>query len=74
MLLSDLQTKDIINVKDGNNLGRIIDAKIDNTGKIIYFVSEPKKLMRRVTRGGDISFNFEKIKKIGEDVILVDLS
>ncbi len=74
MLLSDLQTKDIINVKDGNNLGRIIDAKIDNTGKIIYFVSEPKKLMRRVTRGGDVSFNFEKIKKIGEDVILVDLS
>ena len=29
MLLSDLQTKDIINIKNGNNLGRIIDAKID---------------------------------------------
>ncbi len=74
MLLSDLQTKDIINIKDGNNLGRIIDAKIDNSGKIIYFVSEPKKLMRKVTRGGEASFDFEKIKKIGEDVILVDLT
>ncbi len=74
MLLSDLQTKDIINVKDGNNLGRIVDAKIDNTGKILYFVSEQRKLVRKVTRGGDISFNFEKIKKIGEDVILVDLT
>lgn len=73
MLLSDLQTKDIINVTDGNNLGRIVDAKIDNTGKIIYFVAEPKKIIRKVTRAGDITFSFEKIKKIGEDVILVDL-
>ena len=73
MLLSDLQTKDIINVKDGNNLGRIVDAKIDASGKILYFVSEQKKLMRKVTRGGEVTFNFEKIKKIGEDVILVDL-
>ena len=73
MLLSDLQSKDIINIKDGNNLGRIVDAKIDNTGKIIYFVSEEKKLMRKVTRSGDTSFDFNKIKKIGEDVILVEL-
>ena len=51
MLLSDLQAKDIINIKDGNNLGRIIDAKIDNSGKIIYFVSEEKRLMKKVTRG-----------------------
>lgn len=74
MLLSDLQTKDIINVSDGNNLGRIIDAKIDSTGKILYFVAEPKKIIRKVTRGGEVTFNFDKIKKIGEDVILVDLN
>ncbi len=73
MLLSDLQAKDIINIKDGNNLGRIIDAKIDNTGKIIYFVSEERKLMRKVTHSGASTFDFEKIKKIGEDVILVEL-
>ena len=45
MLLSDLQTKDIINIKDGNNLGRIIDAKIDGSGKILYFVAEPNELL-----------------------------
>lgn len=73
MLLSDLQTKDIINIKDGNNLGRIIDAKIDEFGKITYFVVEEKKLIRKVTRNSETSFSFEKIKKIGEDVILVDL-
>jgi len=73
MLLSDLQTKDIINVKNGNNLGRIIDARIDNNGKVTYFIVEEKKLMRRVTRGGEFSFSYESIKKIGEDVILVEL-
>ena len=73
MLLSDLQTKDIINMRNGNNLGRIIDAKIDESGKITYFVVEERKLMRKVTRGGGASFDFERIKKIGEDVILVDL-
>jgi YlmC/YmxH family sporulation protein len=73
MLLSDLQSKDIINMKDGNNIGRIIDAKIDNTGKVTYFVAEERKLIRKVTRGSEITFTFEKIKKIGEDVILVEL-
>lgn len=73
MLLSDMQSKDIINTKDGNNLGRIIDAKIDNTGKITYFVVEERKLLRKVTRNGEITFTFDKIKKIGEDVILVEV-
>ena len=73
MLLSDLQSKDIINIKNGNNLGRIIDARIDNNGKVTYFVVEEKRLMRKVTRGGEFSFSFESIKKIGEDVILVEV-
>ena len=73
MLLSDLQSKDIINIKNGNNLGRIIDAKIDNEGKIVYFVSEEKKFIRKVTRGAEVTFEYNKIKKFGEDVILVDL-
>jgi len=73
MLLSELQSKDIIDIKNGNNLGRIIDARIDNEGKVTYFVAEERKLMRKVTRGGEISFEFNKIKKIGEDVILVEL-
>ncbi len=73
MLLSDMQNKDIINTKDGNNLGRIIDAKIDFDGKVIYFVVEEKRLIRKVSRGGDLTISFDKIKKIGEDVILVEV-
>ena len=73
MLLSELQSKDIISLKNGNNWGRIIDARIDNTGKIQYFVVEEKKFIRKVTRGNELTFDYEKIKKIGEDVILVDV-
>lgn len=73
MLLSDLQSKDIINMNNGNNLGRIIDAKIDSVGKISYLVVEEKKFIRKMTRGVEITFDFDKIRKIGDDVILVDL-
>lgn len=73
MLLSELQTKDIINVNNGYNLGRIIDAKIDEKGNILYFISEEKKILKKVVRSGETTFDFNKIQKIGEDVILVDL-
>ncbi len=73
MLLSDLQSKDIINIKNGNNLGRIIDAKVDNMGHIIYFVVEERKLLRKVSRGVEITFEYDKIKKFGDDVILVEI-
>lgn len=73
MLLSDLQSKDIINIKNGNNMGRIIDASIDNSGKVLEFYVEERKFIRKMTRGDLLKFNYDKIKKIGEDVILVDL-
>ena len=34
MMLSDLQTKDIINVFDGKKIGMIIDVSLDSEGKI----------------------------------------
>lgn len=73
MLLSELQTKDIINIANGNNLGRIIDARIDESGKVVAFIVEEKRLLKKVTRGFEASFNFDRIKKIGSDVILVDM-
>ena len=30
--------------------------------------------MKKVIRGGDVSFKYEQIQKIGEDVILVNLN
>ena len=73
MRLSDLQTKDVVNVYDGVNLGRIVDAEVNEEGHIAYFVIEKKKLMKRIFSGNnDILITIKDIKKIGSDVILVE--
>ena len=48
MRLSDLQIKDVINILDGKNLGRIVDAEIDDQGQILYFVVEKMKHLAEV--------------------------
>ena len=74
MRLSDLQNKDIVNINDGRRVGRIIDADIDLKGNINYLlVEEIKGFKRFMSKDYEISVTFDKIKKIGEDVILIDI-
>ena len=47
MYLSELQNKDIISVKTGINLGRIIDAEVDMNGHIVNIVAENKKYLEK---------------------------
>ena len=72
MYLSELQNKDIISVKTGINLGRIIDAEVDMNGHIINIVAENKKKFRKVWKNSEITFTFNDISKIGTDCILVN--
>ena len=69
MLLSELQSKDIISLYNGNNLGRIVDVEVDNEGKIISLIAEPKHFFRRLFRSSETSFKFSDVEKIGTDVI-----
>ena len=73
MRLSDLQTKYIVNVQDGKNIGNIIDVKIDEeTGNIVSLVIEPNKNFFSFNKGKvDTEIKWKNIEKIGEDVILV---
>lgn len=71
MYLSELQNKDIISVNTGVNLGRIVDAEVDSTGKVINLVAENKKLFRKVLKNSEFTFTFSDITKIGTDCILV---
>ena len=74
MKLSDLQEKDIVNINDGRKIGRIIDAEIDMMGKINYLIIDEKRGLRSfISSSNDVNITFDKIKKIGSDVILVDL-
>ncbi len=74
MKLSDLQEKDVVNIKDGQNLGKIIDADINEMGLINYFVVMRKRFFWQFfSSANDKKIHFNKIKKIGHDVILVEL-
>lgn len=73
MKLSDMQKKDIVFLKDGKKLGKIIDAEIEvNTGLLKNLLIEKRSIKSLFTSEGDMLINFNQIKKIGEDVILVD--
>ena len=73
MFLSDLQTKDLISLKDGRRIGRIIDAEINNDGHLLYLIIEEKKNFRKMITNAETKVEFTKITKIGADVILVDI-
>lgn len=74
MRLSDLQTKDIVNINDGKRIGRIIDAVINDTGIIEYLSIEKRGSLNNLfNKDNETTITFKQIKRIGEDVILVDI-
>ena len=74
MRLSELQSKDIVNIKDGKKIGNIIDIYIDQQGRSNGIIVEKTKfLISRFTNGGEIKIKWDQIEKIGEDVILVNI-
>lgn len=72
MFVSELQTKDIVSI-DGKKLGRIMDIEMDASGQINYFIVEPRKLFRIFSKSLEVKVGIRDIRKIGEDVILVEL-
>jgi len=74
MNLSDLQNKDIVNILDGKKIGNIIDARFNiSTGVIEKLIIEPTKSLFSL-KNNELEINFSEIKKIGEDVILIEIS
>ena len=45
MRLSDLQHKDVINIKDGKKIGNIIDIMIESNGTMTGLVVEKSKFL-----------------------------
>lgn len=73
MRVSDLQIKDVVSMIDGRRLGRIVDIELEENGTIKYFIVEPKRFFRFFGPTGETSISMGQIKKIGEDVILVEI-
>lgn len=72
MRLSDIQDKDVVELKTGIKIGNIIDIKITTEGKIESLILEKRKYSRLFSPNDEIEVPFHKINKIGEDVILVN--
>lgn len=71
MRLSELQHKDIVDL-DGKKIGNIIDVILADDGRLVSFVIEPSKRMFRFSgKTIESEVSWDKIEKIGEDVILV---
>ena len=73
MRVSELQIKDVVNITTGKRLGRIIDIDIDQKGVINYFVVEERHFFRFFKSREEFNIPMNQIKKIGEDVILVEI-
>ena len=71
MRLSDLQTKKIVDVNDGRNMGNIIDVNVLENGNIESLIIEQNKTFFALNRESDVKIYWTDIEKIGEDVILV---
>lgn len=73
MRVSELQIKDVVSLIDGRKLGRIVDIELAEAGNVNYFVVEPKRFFKFFGSNGEVNVSMNQIKKIGEDVILVEI-
>jgi YlmC/YmxH family sporulation protein len=73
--ISELRMREVINVADGRRMGPIKDIDIDlEQGRISAIILPgPGRLFSFFGREEEIVVPWEKIKRIGVDVILVDL-
>ena len=69
--LSDLQTKDVVNVRDGKNFGRICDMEMDaQTGNILRLVLPGRpRFFGLFGRDEDRDILWDQIKLIGIDAV-----
>lgn len=73
MRLSDLQSKDIVNMNDGKKIGSIIDVSISDDGQMNGLIVEKGKFFSKLSNRDELEIKWKQVKKIGEDVILVSV-
>ena len=71
----DFKHKEVINITDGKRMGFVQDVCADlETGKITsIIVPGSNKLLSMFSGGNDIVIQWQNIKCIGDDVILVEI-
>ena len=73
--IADLQRKEVINIHDGTRLGFVYDIEFDIEKGVITALRIPGRssgVMSLFGKTEDFVVPWESIKKIGDDIILVD--
>lgn len=72
---SDLTQKEVINITDGKRVGLIADLEVDlNKGKInAIIIPSAGRFLGIFGKEFDYEISWDQIKKIGEDVILIEM-
>ncbi len=71
--MSELQTKEIIDISSGKRVGSISDLIVDSKGNITKLLLD-KRIGKRLLANykEDTELSWSQIIKIGDDIILVD--
>lgn len=72
--ISELKAKEVIDVSGGERLGYVSDVEIDlGSGRLVSLIVPGQyKLMGFLGREDDIIIKWDKIKKIGDDIIIIE--
>ena len=72
---ADIRQKEVINISDGRRLGFVHDVEINlEDGRIeAIVIPGPSGLFGLFGRNNEFIIPWEKVRKIGEDIILVDM-
>ncbi len=75
MLFSEFKCKSVINLRDCKCLGKVSDLEFDERTGCICNIIVPRggKLCDLLKTKSDIVISVHEIKKIGPDIILVDI-
>ncbi len=73
--ISDLRIREVVNVIDGKRLGFIIDLEVElETGRITAIVVPGSRWLGIFGREAEWVIPWTRIRKIGTDVILVEMA
>lgn len=71
----DFKQKEVISLSEGKILGFVVDVQADFENGEIHsiIVAKTGKIFGNITGKNNVTIPWDKIKKIGEDVILVEI-
>ncbi len=73
--IADLRCKEIVNIADGMRMGNVEDVLVDTvSGRVMALVAPgPCRFLGLFFPGDDVIIRWECVRRIGEDLILVEI-